>query len=46
MSNKTLVIGCSGTVGLEFINVYKDKNTLYCSRKKPKIIKKKKLALS
>ena len=42
MSNKTLVIGCSGTVGLDFIEINKDKNTLYFSRKKPKIIKKEK----
>ena len=40
MGNKTLVIGCSGTVGLDFIEINKDKNTLYFSRKKPKIIKK------
>ena len=41
MGNKTLVIGCSGTVGLDFIEINKDKNTLYFSRKKPKILKKK-----
>ena len=29
MGNKTLVIGCSGTVGLDFIEINKDKNTLY-----------------
>ena len=40
MSNETLVIGCSGTVGLDFIEINKDKNTLYFSRKKPKSIKK------
>ena len=41
MNNKILVFGCSGTVGLDFINVNKNKNTLYYSRKKPKIIQKK-----
>ena len=41
MSNKTLVIGCSGTVGLDFIEVNKNKNILYCSRKKPNVLKKK-----
>ena len=41
MNYKTLVFGCSGTVGLEFINVNKDKNILYYSRKKPKKISKK-----
>ena len=41
MNNKILVFGCSGTVGLDFINVSKNKNTLYYSRKKPKIIQKK-----
>ena len=41
MRNKTLVIGCSGTVGLDFFEVNKDKNILYCSRKKPPVIQKK-----
>ena len=41
MSNKTLVIGCSGTVGLDFFEVNKNKNILYYSRKKPDVIKKK-----
>jgi|TARA_B100001964_G_C14213858_1_gene591738 hypothetical protein len=41
MNYKTLVFGCSGTIGLEFINVNKDKNILYYSRKKPKKISKK-----
>lgn len=41
IGNKTLVIGCSGTVGLDFIEINKDKNTLYFSRRKPKILKKK-----
>ena len=41
VNNKILVFGCSGTVGLDFINVNKNKNILYCSRKKPKIIQKK-----
>ena len=40
MSYKTLVIGCSGSVGLDFIEINKDKNTLYFSRKKPKTIKR------
>jgi nucleoside-diphosphate-sugar epimerase len=41
MNNKILVFGCSGTVGLDFIKVSKNKNTLYYSRKKPKKIQKK-----
>ena len=41
MNYKTLVFGCSGTVGLEFINENKNKNILYFSRKKPKNISKK-----
>ena len=41
MNNKILVFGCSGTVGLDFIEVNKNKNTLYYSRKKPDTIQKK-----
>jgi len=41
MNNKILVFGCSGTVGLDFINVNKNKNILYYSRKKPTIVNKK-----
>ncbi|MDC3071939.1 hypothetical protein OA046_02990, partial [Candidatus Pelagibacter sp.] len=43
MSKKTLVIGCSGTVGLDFIEVNKNKNKniLYYSRKKPNLLEKK-----
>ena len=41
MNNKILVFGCSGTVGLDFINVNKDKDILYYSRKKPTIVHKK-----
>ena len=37
VNNKVLVFGCSGTVGLDFINVNKNKNILYYSRKKPKM---------
>ena len=40
MNYKTLVFGCSGTIGLEFINVNKNKNILYYSRKKPKKVSK------
>ncbi len=41
MNNKILVFGCSGTVGLDFIEVNKNKNILYYSRKKPDTIQKK-----
>ena len=41
MKNKVLVFGCSGTVGSEFINTNKNKNTLFYSRKKPKKLSKK-----
>ena len=43
MDYKTLVFGCSGTIGLEFINANKDKNKniLYYSRKKPKKLSKR-----
>jgi len=41
MNKKILVFGCSGTVGLDFINVNKDKDILYYSRKKPTIVHKK-----
>ena len=40
MNYKTIVFGCSGTVGTEFINQNKNKNTLYFSRKKPNNISK------
>tara|TARA_B100001758_G_C18283748_1_gene543125 strand:+ start:108 stop:947 length:840 start_codon:yes stop_codon:yes gene_type:complete len=41
MNNKILVFGCSGTVGLEFININKNKNILFYSRKKPKKLSNK-----
>ena len=41
MNNKTLVFGCSGTVGLEFISVNKENNILFYSRKKPTKLSKK-----
>jgi nucleoside-diphosphate-sugar epimerase len=41
MNYKTLVFGCSGTVGMEFIKENKHKDILYFSRKKPKNIAKK-----
>ena len=41
MKNRVLVFGCSGTIGSEFINVNKDKNILFFSRKKPKKLSKK-----
>jgi hypothetical protein len=41
MSYKTLVFGCSGTVGLEFINLNKNNNILFYSRTKPKVLKNK-----
>ena len=41
MSSKILVFGCSGSVGLDFINVNKNKNILYYSRKTPNMLPKK-----
>ena len=41
MNNKTLVFGCSGTVGLEFISINKNKNIIFYSRKKPKKLSNK-----
>jgi len=41
MNNKILVFGCSGTVGLEFISINKNKNILFYSRKKPKKLSNK-----
>ena len=41
MCNKTIVIGCSGAIGTEFIKAYKKKNILFYSRTKPKILSKK-----
>jgi hypothetical protein len=41
MSNKTIVIGCSGAIGTEFIKANNKKNILFYSRTKPKILAKK-----
>lgn len=41
MNNTTLVFGCSGTVGLEFIHLIKENNILFYSRKKPTKLSKK-----
>lgn len=41
MKNINLVFGCSGTIGIEFNKVIKEKNTLFYSRKKPNNLKTK-----
>ena len=45
MSSKILVFGSSGSVGLDFINVNKNKNILYYSKKTPPYAPKKIMAV-